>query len=84
MQYVQDYDGYYPAWERSLAREASGTAGGTPLYWQTALEPYVKSGNTGSSSAGSPTQNTGVWKCPNLGTANDAKQAASGGNPFSY
>lgn len=69
MQYAGDYDEGLPAWDAYYAASHYGAMTGVskdaPIYyWQTKLQPYVKSGNLDVNAA---YDNSGVWHCPDLG-----------------
>lgn len=58
LEYVQDYDEYFPM--------ADTQVGG--YTWQVAVQPYIKNGNTGQAWEGS--EGGGVWTCPDSPIAN--------------
>jgi len=73
--YSNDSDDGYPTWNACVWQQVttglqnpctSANEFDPQWYWDSALQPYVKMGNTGVNSAGVSTalDRGGVWKCP--------------------
>ena len=67
--YASDYDDGLPAWNEYYGKASKTDEGGSfwgdvgpSGYWQAKLQPYIKNGD--------PNQrdNSGMWKCPSLGS----------------